>query len=137
MPAIGRRNVHASAHVGRRRISPMEETAECPKRGPGRNADGMGLRRPSKPDYGQIRTLPGTDHCSSATKCGGAEDVTSQLIGTGRRMASKSQGLLFTSLVTGFDLRIVVAPRWRPEQFVTRIGVYFSDCLSNNARHEP
>jgi hypothetical protein len=30
MPAIGRRNVHASAHVGRRRINPMEETAECP-----------------------------------------------------------------------------------------------------------
>ncbi|WP_277991650.1 SDR family NAD(P)-dependent oxidoreductase [Trinickia acidisoli] len=30
MPAIGRMNVHTSAHVGRRRISPMEETAECP-----------------------------------------------------------------------------------------------------------
>ena len=30
MPAIGRRNVHAAAHVGRRRINPMEETAECP-----------------------------------------------------------------------------------------------------------
>jgi hypothetical protein len=30
MPAIGRRNVRAAAHVGRRRISPMEETAECP-----------------------------------------------------------------------------------------------------------
>jgi hypothetical protein len=30
MPAIGRRNVHASACVGRRRINPMEETAECP-----------------------------------------------------------------------------------------------------------
>mgnify|MGYP001548255036 CR=1 FL=1 len=30
MPAIGRMNVHSSAHVGRRRISPMEETAECP-----------------------------------------------------------------------------------------------------------
>ncbi|MGF6641353.1 hypothetical protein OKW39_008570 [Paraburkholderia sp. MM6662-R1] len=29
MPAIGRRNVHASARVGRRRINPMEETAEC------------------------------------------------------------------------------------------------------------
>jgi hypothetical protein len=30
MPAIRRRNVHAAAHVGRRRISPMQETAECP-----------------------------------------------------------------------------------------------------------
>ena len=30
MPAIGRMNVHTSAHVGRRRINPMEETAECP-----------------------------------------------------------------------------------------------------------
>ena len=27
MPAIGRKIVHASAHVGRRRINPMEETA--------------------------------------------------------------------------------------------------------------
>lgn len=31
MPAIGRINVHTCAHVGRRRISPMEETAECPE----------------------------------------------------------------------------------------------------------
>ena len=30
MPAIGHRNVHACARAGRRRISPMEETAECP-----------------------------------------------------------------------------------------------------------
>jgi hypothetical protein len=37
MPAIGRRNVHASARVGRRRISPMEETAEC--------SDVVGTRR--------------------------------------------------------------------------------------------
>lgn len=29
MPAIGRRNVNASARAGRRRINPMEETAEC------------------------------------------------------------------------------------------------------------
>ncbi|WP_042317312.1 hypothetical protein, partial [Paraburkholderia terrae] len=29
MPAIGRMNMNASARVGRRRISPMEETAEC------------------------------------------------------------------------------------------------------------
>ncbi|MBB3262112.1 hypothetical protein F4827_006992, partial [Paraburkholderia bannensis] len=29
MSAIGRRNVHASTQGGRRRINPMEETAEC------------------------------------------------------------------------------------------------------------
>ncbi|WP_321932266.1 hypothetical protein, partial [Paraburkholderia guartelaensis] len=44
MPAIGRRNVHASAHVGRRRISPMEETAECPNAAGGFAA--MAIDRP-------------------------------------------------------------------------------------------
>ena len=41
MPAIGRRNVPASADVGRRRISPMEETAECPSAAGGFAAMGI------------------------------------------------------------------------------------------------
>jgi hypothetical protein len=59
MPAIGRRNVHASAYVGRRRISPMEETAQCPNAAGGFAA--MAIDRPGwsvVPDAARLVGVP-------------------------------------------------------------------------------
>jgi hypothetical protein len=60
MPAIGRKNVHASARVGRRRINPMEETAECPNAAGGFAA--MAIDR------------PGCSVVSDAARSGGVPD---------------------------------------------------------------
>lgn len=60
MPAIGRRNVHATARVGRRRISPMAETAECPNAAGGFAA--MAIDRPGctvVPDAARSGGAPG------------------------------------------------------------------------------
>jgi len=60
MPAVGRKNVPASAHVGRRRINPMEETTECPNAAGGFTA--MAIDR------------PGCSVVSDAARSGGVPD---------------------------------------------------------------